>query len=158
MKEINDLKIKGNIFKENIMGINIEGFNWVIYFYNIFEKNGWVIKLRGVCYINIFLENNFFYNIFDLLYNSKLNDNLFKNNYWSDYSGYDLNKDGIGDVLYKLVKLFLYVVNRILEVIIFLRSFFIDIIDFFEKVLFVFIFSNFEDIFLKMKCIVYDRN
>ncbi len=158
LKEINDSKIKGNIFKENTTGINIEGSNRVTYSYNTFEKNGWAIKSRGACYTNIFSENNFLYNTFDLSYNSKLNDNLFKNNHWSDYSGYDLNKDGIGDVPHKPVKLFSYVANRTPEAIILLRSLFIDIIDFSEKVSPVFTPSNLEDISPKMKRIVYDRN
>jgi nitrous oxidase accessory protein len=158
LKEINDSKIKGNLFKENTTGINIEGSNRVTYSYNTFEKNGWAIKSRGACYTNIFSENNFLYNTFDLSYNSKLNDNLFKNNHWSDYSGYDLNKDGIGDVPHKPVKLFSYVANRTPEAIILLRSLFIDIIDFSEKVSPVFTPSNLEDISPKMKRIAHDRD
>ncbi|MEZ4817410.1 MAG: nitrous oxide reductase family maturation protein NosD [Flavobacteriaceae bacterium] len=158
LKEINDSKIKGNIFKENTTGINIEGSNRVTYTFNTFEKNGWAIKSRGACYTNIFSDNNFLYNTFDLSYNSKLNDNVFKNNYWSDYSGYDLNKDGIGDVPHKPVKLFSYVANRTPEAIILLRSLFIDIIDFSEKVSPVFTPNNLEDTSPKMNRIAYDRN
>ncbi|MAL61042.1 MAG: nitrous oxide reductase [Flavobacteriaceae bacterium] len=158
LKEINDSKIKGNLFKENTTGINIEGSNRVTYSFNTFEKNGWAIKSRGACYTNIFSDNNFLYNTFDLSYNSKLNDNKFENNHWSDYSGYDLDKDGIGDVPHKPVKLFSYVANRTPEAIILLRSLFIDIIDFSEKVSPVFTPNNLEDISPKMKRIVYDRN
>ena len=60
--------------------------------------------------------------------------NKFDKNYWSSYSGYDLDKDGVGDVPYRPVKLFSYVVNRTPETIILLRSMFIDIINFAEKV------------------------
>ena len=63
-----------------------------------------------------------------------MNDNYFDKNYWSSYTGYDLDKDGIGDVPYRPVKLFSYIVNRTPEAIILLRSLFIDIIDFSEKV------------------------
>ena len=87
-----------------------------------------------------------------------MNDNKFENNHWSDYSGYDLDKDGIGDVPHKPVKLFSYVANRTPEAIILLRSLFIDIIDFSEKVSPVFTPNNLEDISPKMKRIVYDRN
>lgn len=158
LKEINDSNIKGNIFKENTTGINIEGSNRVTYSFNTFEKNGWAIKSRGACYTNIFSHNNFLYNTFDLSYNSKLNDNKFENNHWSDYSGYDLNKDGIGDVPHKPVKLFSFVANRTPEAIILLRSLFIDIIDFSEKVSPVFTPNNLEDLSPKMKRIVYVRN
>ncbi|MEQ8925235.1 MAG: nitrous oxide reductase family maturation protein NosD, partial [Fulvivirga sp.] len=81
-----------------------------------------------------FKENNFIGNSFDLSYNSQLNDNTFNNNFWSDYTGYDLDKDGKGDVPYRPVKLFSYIVNQTPETIILLRSLFVDIINFSEKV------------------------
>jgi nitrous oxidase accessory protein len=85
------------------------------------------------------------YNAFDLSYNSKLNDNKFEGNYWSEYSGYDLNKDGIGDVPHRPVKLFSYVVNRTPETLVLLRSLFVDIINFSEKVSPVFTPDNLLD-------------
>ncbi|WP_136481471.1 nitrous oxide reductase family maturation protein NosD [Cognatitamlana onchidii] len=145
LKEINDAEIRGNTFKENTIGINIEGSNRIEYKNNNFTNNGWAIKVRGACYGNHFLENNFLYNSFDISYNSKVNDNKFDKNYWSNYTGYDLNKDGIGDVPYRPVKLFSYIVNRTPETIILLRSLFIDIIDFSEKVSPVFTPDNLLD-------------
>ncbi|PIV19508.1 MAG: nitrous oxide reductase family maturation protein NosD, partial [Flavobacteriales bacterium CG03_land_8_20_14_0_80_35_15] len=79
-------------------------------------------------------NNNFLNNAFDLSYNSELNDNFFNNNYWSEYTGYDLDKNGIGDVPYRPVKLFSYIVNKTPETLILLRSLFVDIINFSEKV------------------------
>ena len=134
LKEINDAEIVGNSFEENSVGITIEGSNRVHYTNNDFINNGWAIKVRGACYENVFRNNNFLYNSFDLSYNSKLNDNLFDENFWSGYTGYDLDKNGIGDVPYRPVKLFSYIVNRTPETIILLRSLFMDIIDFSEKV------------------------
>ncbi len=134
LKEINDAEIIGNTFEQNTIGINIEGTNRIIYKNNNFINNGWAIKVRGACYTNSYIENNFLYNSFDISYNSKVNDNVFDRNYWSNYTGYDLDKDGIGDVPYRPVKLFSYIVNRTPETIILLRSLFIDIIDFSEKV------------------------
>ncbi|MBZ0328009.1 MAG: nitrous oxide reductase family maturation protein NosD [Altibacter sp.] len=156
LKEINDSKIIGNLFESNTIGINIEGSNRVDYKNNDFINNGWAIKSRGACYANIFTNNNFMHNSFDLSYNSKLNDNKFEHNYWSNYTGYDLNKDGIGDVPYRPVKLFSYVVNRTPEAIILLRSLFIDIIDFSEKVSPVFTPDNLLDNAPKMKRISHD--
>lgn len=145
LKEINDAEIKGNVFEENTIGINIEGTNRIDYKNNDFISNGWAMKVRGACYTNSFIGNNFLYNSFDISYNSKLNDNIFDNNYWSNYTGYDLDKDGIGDVPYRPVKLFSYIVNRTPETIILLRSLFIDIIDFSEKVSPVFTPDNLLD-------------
>ncbi|TXE10634.1 nitrous oxide reductase family maturation protein NosD [Gelidibacter salicanalis] len=134
LKEINDAEIIGNTFHDNTIGISIEGSNRIIYKHNNFRNNGWAIKVRGACYTNTFTENNFLYNSFDIAYNSNVNDNTFDRNYWSSYTGYDLNKNGIGDIPYRPVKLFSYIVNRTPETIILLRSMFIDIIDFSEKV------------------------
>ncbi|HRV54404.1 MAG TPA: nitrous oxide reductase family maturation protein NosD, partial [Mangrovimonas sp.] len=133
LKEINDAEIIGNTFEENTIGINIEGSNRIVYKHNNFIKNGWAIKVRGATYSNHFIENNFLYNSFDLAYNSKVNDNSFDMNFWSNYTGYDLNKDGIGDVPHRPIKLFSYIVNKTPETIILLRSLFIDVIDFSEK-------------------------
>ncbi|AUP81588.1 nitrous oxide reductase family maturation protein NosD [Flavivirga eckloniae] len=145
LKEINDSEIIGNTFEENTIGINIEGSNRMVYKNNNFINNGWAIKVRGACYTNNFVENNFLYNSFDISYNSKVNDNVFNKNYWSSYTGYDLDKDGIGDVPYRPVKLFSYIVNRTPETIILLRSLFIDVIDFSEKVSPVFTPDNLLD-------------
>ena len=134
LKEINDAEISGNTFEENTIGINIEGSNRIEYKNNNFIKNGWAVKVLGACYANSFRNNNFMYNSFDISYNSKMNDNVFDQNYWSEYTGYDLDKDGVGDVPYRPVKLFSYIVNRTPETIILLRSLFMDLIDFSEKV------------------------
>ncbi len=134
LKEINDAEIFGNVFEENSVGITIEGSNRLQYDNNDFINNGWAVKVKGACYENVFRNNNFLYNSFDLSYNSKLNDNIFDHNFWSGYTGYDLDKNGIGDVPYRPVKLFSYIVNRTPETIILLRSLFMDIIDFSEKV------------------------
>lgn len=145
LKEINDAEIIGNTFEENTIGINIEGSNRIVYKHNNFINNGWAVKVRGACYTNSFTANNFLYNSFDISYNSRENDNVFDGNFWSSYSGYDLDNNGIGDVPYRPVKLFSYIVNRTPETIILLRSLFIDLIDFSEKVSPVFTPDNLID-------------
>lgn len=134
LKEIYDAEILNNIFEENTTGIKIEGTTRINYLNNSFIRNGWALKVAGACYTNIFKNNNFLHNSFDISYNSKLNDNNFDRNYWSDYTGYDLDKDGIGDVPYRPVKLFSYIVNQTPETVVLLRSLFVDIINFSEKV------------------------
>ena len=145
LKEINDAEIRGNTFEENTVGINIDGSNRVVYSDNDFVNNGWAVKVLGACYTNTFRQNNFLYNSFDISYNSKMNDNIFDGNYWSEYTGYDLDKDGVGDVPYRPVKLFSYIVNRTPETIILLRSLFMGIIDFSEKVSPIFTPDNLVD-------------
>lgn len=151
LKEINDAEIKGNVFEENTVAINIEGSNRILYSGNDFISNGYAIKVLGACYANTFEQNNFLYNSFDVSYHSRINDNIFQHNYWSSYTGYDLDKDGVGDVPYRPVKLFSYIVNKTPETIILMRSLFIDMIDFSEKVSPVFTPDNLLDLSPQIK-------
>lgn len=98
LKEIYDAEITGNTFDENTVAIAVEGSSRITYQHNKLSANGWGVKMSGGCYSNKFLSNAFSNNSFDVSFNSRLNDNEFTGNYWSTYSGYDLNKDGIGDV------------------------------------------------------------
>ena len=134
LKEIYDAEITGNIFQKNTIAINIEGSTRVEYLNNSFEGNGWAVKVAGACYKNIFRKNNFLGNSLDVSYNSRANDNEFSSNYWNSYAGYDLNHDGVGDVPHRPVKLFSFIVNRAPEAIVLLRSMFVDLINFSEKV------------------------
>jgi nitrous oxidase accessory protein len=145
LKEIYDAEIENNYFEQNTIGINIENCSRVKYINNNFIRNGWALKFSGGSYENVFELNNFLNNSFDLSYNSKLNDNKFEGNYWSEYTGYDLDKDGIGDVPYRPVKLFSYVVNSTPGALVLLRSLFVDIINFSEKVSPVFTPDNLVD-------------
>lgn len=134
LKEIYDGEVLNNTFQENTLGVYVDGSSRVNYSGNTFKQNGWAIKVSGGCYANAFTANNFLGNSFEISYNSKMNDNTFNGNFWSSYSGYDLDKDGRGDVPYRPVKLFSYVVNKTPETIVLLRSLFVDIINFSEKV------------------------
>ena len=158
LKEVNDAELITNKFVENTVGITVEGSNRLIYSHNDFTSNGYAIRVKGACYDNQIIDNNFLYNSFDISYNGKINDNQFDRNFWSNYTGYDLDKDGIGDVPYRPVKLFSYIVNKTPETIILLRSLFIDLIDFSEKVSPVFTPDDLMDDHPRMKRIHHDRN
>ena len=134
LKEIYDAEIYNNIFEQNTTGITTEGSTRINFTNNLFLRNGWAVKVTGGCYDNMFYVNNFSHNAFDLAFNGHLNGSSFEGNYWSDYAGYDLDRDGIGDVPYRPVKLFSYIVNRTPETIVLLRSLFVDMINFSEKV------------------------
>ena len=145
LKEIYDAEIINNEFRENTIGIYVEGSTRVNYHSNNFISNGWAMKVSGGCLDNKINENNFIANTFDLSLHNAANNNSFDNNYWSDYTGYDLDKDGKGDVPYRPVKLFNYIVNRTPEATVLLRSLFVDLINFSEKVSPVFTPKNVLD-------------
>lgn len=155
LKEIYDSELTRNIFDNNTVGINADGATRVTYTNNDFTNNGYAVKVQGSCYNNTFRENNFLHNAFDVGYSGRINENVFDGNYWSDYTGYDLDKNGIGDVPYRPVKLFSYLVNKTPEAVVLLRSLFIDIINFSEKVSPIFTPAELIDENPKMRRIVW---
>ena len=49
---------------------------------------------------------------FDIGTNGSLVLNKFNNNYWDKYEGYDINRDGIGDVPYRPVSMYSMIVGK----------------------------------------------
>ncbi|HRK80978.1 MAG TPA: nitrous oxide reductase family maturation protein NosD [Saprospiraceae bacterium] len=134
LKEITDADIARNAFVSNTVGIMLEGASRIRYQNNQFKSNGWAVQVTGGCEDNNFIANNFLSNALDLVINGRLNSNTFDGNYWSEYNGYDLDRDGRGDVPHRPVKLFSYIISQSPESIILLRSFFVDLLNFSEKV------------------------
>jgi nitrous oxidase accessory protein len=151
LKEIYDGTISDNSFQQNTIGIFVEGSNRIDYKHNTFERNGWAIKFSGGCEDNKITYNNFLENSLDLVVNTKLASNEFHHNYWSNYSGYDLDKNLIGDVPHYPVKLFSYILDQAPEAIVLMRSLFIDLVNFSEKVSPVFTPKEVMDKFPLMK-------
>lgn len=134
LKDISDSKIENNYFHKNSSGIYIEGSNRVIISKNNFIENGWAIRLMANSMDNSFNQNNFIGNSFDVATNSTKNFNYFESNYWSEYKGYDIDKNGIGDIPYRPVKLFSLIIEKNRPTLILLRSLFVDILDAAEKI------------------------
>lgn len=134
LKEIFDGDISGNTFRENTFGIYADGSNRIKIHHNEFTRNGWALKILGSCAYDTITANNFEGNTFDVITNSASNTNLYRKNFWSDYTGYDLDLDGVGDVPYRPVKLFSYIITKVPSSIILLRSAFVDLVNFAEKV------------------------
>ncbi len=134
LKDISESKIEKNNFIENTTGIYLEGCSKSEIKNNIFQKNGWAIKLMANSLDNFFTKNDFISNSFDIATNSRQNFNSFNGNYYSKYSGYDLNKDGIGDVPYRPVKLYSIIVEQQKPALVLINSLFISLLDIAESV------------------------
>jgi nitrous oxidase accessory protein len=134
LKEVRDGEISGSLFKKNTMAIFAESASRLKIENNDFVENGWAMRILGSCNDNKILANNFIGNTFDISTNTSQNPNIFSGNYWSGYTGYDLDRDGVGDVPYKPVNLFSYLAERVPESIVLQRSLFVHIINFAEKV------------------------
>jgi len=134
LKEITDSNIENNIFLKNSKGIYAESSNRIIVQNNTFEQNGWAVKIMGNCLDNEFSKNNFLANTFDVATNTKHNFNKFDSNYWDAYKGYDLDKNGTGDVPFRPVSLFSYLVEQNEPSLVLVRSFFVDMINIAESI------------------------
>lgn len=135
LKEIADSYIFNNRFARNTSGIYMEGTSRVKVEKNLFEANGWGMKIQASCMENEIVNNNYIGNTFDISTNGSLVLNTFNGNYWDKYEGYDLNKDGIGDVPYHPLSLFAVLTENNPSAMILFRSFMITLLDKSEKVL-----------------------
>ncbi|KAB2879293.1 nitrous oxide reductase family maturation protein NosD [bacterium] len=135
LKDISDSDIEKNLFIGNSTGLYIEGSIRLNIRKNDFIRNGWAVKLMANSYGNLFSENNFIGNSFDVATNSRSNFSTFEGNYWSAYSGYDLDRNGVGDIPFRPVSLFSFITQQQPASLILLRSFFVSILDVAEKMI-----------------------
>jgi nitrous oxidase accessory protein len=133
LKEISDGKIIENIFDKNTTGIYMESTNRIQVQSNDFKNSGWAMRISASCDQNTIHNNNFFANTFDVATNGTMMLNRFYNNYWDKYDGYDLNKDGFGDVPYHPVSMYSMVIEQNPNSLLLLRSFMVSLLDKAEK-------------------------
>ncbi|MBK8550469.1 MAG: nitrous oxide reductase family maturation protein NosD [Ignavibacteria bacterium] len=156
LKDISRSLIKRNLFYKNTTGIYMEGCEQIQVEENEFKSNGWATRILGNCMNNKFTGNNFVSNTFDVSSNSSRSENIYSGNYWDKYDGYDLDRNGTGDVSYRPVSLYSMIVDKVPESIILLRSFIVELIDATEKAMPVLIPETLIDDNPKMKMIEYD--
>lgn len=135
LKDITDARIENNVFLANSVGIVAEGSNRLRVTGNLFQRNGSAIRVLANATDGQFRRNTFLGNTFDVVSNGRKTPSLFEENYWDGYRGYDLDRDGIGDVPFRPVRLFAVLVAEHAPATILLRSFFVDLLDAAERVL-----------------------
>ena len=133
LKEISDAQIEGNKFIRNTTGVYMENSERISVSNNEFVSNGWAIRVLASCYENHFTQNNFKGNSFDVTTNGSLKDNFFSNNYWDKYDGYDLNKDGTGDVPYRPISMYAQIIEQTPQSVMLMRSFIVNLLDKVER-------------------------
>ncbi len=135
LKELSDSRVIGNHFERNSTALYLEGTNRLELSGNRFEGNGWAVIVLGDADRNQFSRNFFIGNSFDVASNSTTTRSSFDHNYWDHYRGYDLNRDGVGDVPFAPVRLFSLVVQRNPPSLLLLRSLTVNLLDLAERVL-----------------------
>lgn len=135
LKDINDSRIERNLFRANSVGLYLEGANRNQVVGNTFRENGWALKSLANAEGNRYEGNVFESNTFDVGTNSRSNVSEFRGNYWDRYRGFDLDRDGVGDVPFSPVRLFALVVEQSPPTIILLHSLLVDLLDLAERVI-----------------------
>lgn len=135
LKEIYDAHLSRNRFVRNTTALVADGATRLVADSNVFEENGWAVRLLASTQDASFTGNSFIANTFDVSTNSRQSTTRFRENYWDAYRGYDLNRDGLGDVPFRPVRLFSLLVERNEPTLILLRSAVVAALDVAERVL-----------------------
>ncbi|MBX2973907.1 MAG: nitrous oxide reductase family maturation protein NosD, partial [Flavobacteriales bacterium] len=135
LKEINDAEIADNRFEDNTTGIMVDGCNRVRVEDNLFRMNGWALRLFANAYACELVGNTFSGNTFDVSTNGALTNNTMRGNYWDRYTGYDLDRDGHGDVPHRPLGFFTLLVERMPYAMVFSRSLFVSLLDRAERLI-----------------------
>ena len=135
LREITNSELDHNTFAGNSTALLMDGANRVVIRDNVFTRNGWAVKLLASGEANRFEGNTFAGNSFDVTTNSSTSHSRFDGNRWDRYRGYDLDRDGTGDVPFHPVRLFAVMVQQDEPSLILLRSLLVDVLELAERVL-----------------------
>ena len=133
LKEIDDSRVEGNEFVRNTVGLSADGANRLVASHNTFRSNGWAVRLVSSTDDARFEHNNFFDNTFDVGMRGGETTARFASNYWDDYRGYDLDRNGVGDAPFHPVRLFSLLVAQNPPTLLLLRSPFVTLLDAVER-------------------------
>jgi nitrous oxidase accessory protein len=135
LKEISDSRVERNMFTRNTTGLVADGANRIVAERNEFSGNGWAVRLGANTEGGRFTKNDFAGNTFDVTTNSRTPSTVFSGNHWDAYRGYDLDRDGVGDVPHRPVRLFSVLVEHHPPALILMRGAFVELLDAAERVL-----------------------
>lgn len=133
LKKISESQIKYNLFSKNITGVLMDEVTHVSIEHNDFKKNNLAIKINSNTKDSGVFFNNFIHNIFDVSTDVVKRNLLFYRNYWSQYRGYDFNKDGKGDRPFYPVSLYSVWAQKTPMVMLFYQSPFMYLLEGLEK-------------------------
>jgi nitrous oxidase accessory protein len=122
-KDLDDIVAEENLFIDNRIGLYLDNSPHLIDSWNEIKKNVIAFNDIGASLMpsierNIVVSNSFIDNAeqIEIRGGGTLSGNIWfkdnKGNYWSDYLGYDENRDGIGDVPYFAESLFESLIDR----------------------------------------------
>jgi nitrous oxidase accessory protein len=111
-QDCDEMLAEDNFVVNNATGLFLEALRKSTFRRNVIAENDLALQIFSSSSDNVFAENNFVENLSPLqIVGRKANTKwgeLERGNYWSDYDGYDLDGDGVGDVAHKVQNVFEY--------------------------------------------------
>lgn len=99
-----------NVIADNEVGLFLEAHNHSVFRRNLIASNDLALQMFSSAEGNTFESNNFIGNLSPLQVIGKSTttswNGVQSGNYWSDYDGYDLDADGVGDFPFKIQNVF----------------------------------------------------
>ncbi|HEX2717687.1 MAG TPA: nitrous oxide reductase family maturation protein NosD [Gemmatimonadaceae bacterium] len=133
VKEVADARLERNTFARNTVAFFADGADRMTLTHNVFTDNGWALRLAGSTNEGEVTANNFSGNSFDVVTTTRSPSTRVSGNWWQEYRGYDLDRDGVGDVPHRPVRLFSVVVEHNPPAMMLLRSGFVGVLDTIER-------------------------
>jgi len=117
---------RSNLILDNSRGLFMNNTNASTIVGNDVVDNDLAVQLNGGCDENIFHDNNFINNLSELLLDVSDRETRWANddngNFWTRYRGYDLDRDGIGDIPFVIQNVFQILESDVPEVRFYLLS------------------------------------
>lgn len=138
LKDVTDVTLAANRFLDNTSALVADGANRLVARGNRFEDNAWAVRLLASTADASFERNDFARNTFDVVVNNRSTAADFRGNWWDAYRGWDLDRDGVGDVPHHPIRLFALLVERVEPAMLLQRSLFVRLLDAAERTMPVF--------------------
>jgi nitrous oxidase accessory protein len=126
LQSMNRVEARSNLILDNSRGIFLNNSDNNQIVGNDIADNDLAVQLNGGCDDNLFARNNFINNLSELLLDVSDRETRWSDdqggNYWTDYSGYDLDRDGIGDLSFNIQNVFQVMESKVPEVRFYLLS------------------------------------
>jgi nitrous oxidase accessory protein len=133
LKEIADSRLERNVFAGNSTALVADGADRLAARDNAFRANGRAIRLLASSTGTRFTGNRFDGNTLDVTANSRRTEAEFHGNWWDAYRGWDLDRDGTGDVPHRPVRLLSVLQERSEPTLLLQRSLLVRLLDAAER-------------------------
>jgi len=149
LQSMNDVVATSNLVLDNSRGIFMNNSNNNRIEHNDVVDNDLAVQLNGGCDENIFVRNNFLNNLSELLLDVSDRETKWADdrhgNHWTGYQGYDLDRDGVGDIPYGIQNVFQVMETEVPEVRFYLLSPAAEVLEAAETALPILNFGDAED-------------